>query len=82
GRIRIKDLQKGVRFTELDAIVISKGELRQGVSKFGKNWRLIHLSIKDGSGSIKLVLWNENTKIADDINVDDRIVVKNGYVNE
>ncbi|MDI6886306.1 MAG: OB-fold nucleic acid binding domain-containing protein [archaeon] len=82
GSIRIKDLQKGVRFSELDAKVIDKGELRQGVSKFGKNWKLNHLSIEDKTGSIKLVLWNENTKIAEDINVGDRIVVKNGYVSE
>jgi len=27
-------------------------------------------------------LWNENTKIANDINVGDRIVVKDGYVSE
>lgn len=81
GNIRIKDLQKGARFSELDAIVVGKGELRQGISKVGK-WKLNHLSIKDKTGSIKLVLWNENTKIADDINVGDRIVVKEGYVSE
>ncbi len=82
GSKRIKDLQKSVRFSELDVIVVGKGELRQGISKFGKKWRLNHLSIKDETGSIKLVLWNENTKIADDINVGDRIVIKDGYVTE
>ncbi|MBA7528621.1 hypothetical protein ES705_20809 [subsurface metagenome] len=82
GNIRIKDLQKGVRFSELDAIVVGKGELRQGISRVGKKWRLNYLSIKDKTGSIKLVLWNENTKIAEDRNVGDRIVVKEGYVSE
>lgn len=82
GRIRIKDLQKGVGFSELYAIVVGKGELRQGISRVGKKWRVNHLFIKDKTGSIKLVLWNENTKIAEDINVGDRIVVKNGYVSE
>jgi len=38
GNIRIKDPQKGVRFSELGAIVVDKGELRQGISKFGKKW--------------------------------------------
>ena len=82
GRIRIKDLQKGVRFSELDAIVVGKGELRQGISRVGKKWKLNYLSIKDKTGSIKLVLWDENTKIAEDRNVGDRIVVKEGYVSE
>jgi len=82
GDIRIKDLQKGVRFSELGAIVVDKGELRQGISKFGKKWRLNHLTTKDETGSIKLILWNEKTKIADDLIVGDRVVVKNGYVGE
>ena len=82
GSIRIKDLQKGVRFSELGAIVVGKGELRQGISRVGKKWRLNHLFIKDKTGSIKLILWNEDTKIAEDINVGDRIVIKDGYVSE
>jgi len=82
GNIRIKDLQKGVRFSKLDAIIVGKGELRQGISKTGKKWRRNYLSIKDETGSIKLVLWDENAKIANDINVGDRIVVKDGYVSE
>jgi len=81
GQIRIKDLQKGIRFKELDAVVAGKGELRQGISKFGKKWQLNHLLIKDETGSIKLILWNENAKIAEDINVGDGIVIKNGYVS-
>jgi hypothetical protein len=82
GNIKIKDLQKGVGFSELYAVVVDKRELRQGVSRFGKNWKQNHLSIKDKTASIKLVLWNENTKIAEDINVGNRILIKNGNVRE
>jgi len=82
GSIKIKNLQKGVGFSELYAVVVGKGELRQGESRFGKKWKQNHLSIKDETASIKLVLWNENTRIAEDINVGDRILLKNGYVSE
>jgi hypothetical protein len=82
GNLKIKDLQKGVGFSELYAIVVDKGELHQGISRVGKKYKRNHLSIKDETASIKLVLWDENTKIAEDINVGDRIVVKNGYVRE
>lgn len=61
---------------------MDKGELRQGTSRFGKKWKRNHLSIKDKTASIKLVLWDENSKIVDDINVGDRILLKNGYARE
>lgn len=74
----IADLQARQGNVEITAEVVSKEEPRT-FDKFGKSGRVCNAIIQDDSGKMKLTLWNEQI---DQINVGDKITVKNGYVNE
>lgn len=72
----IKNLKPRQAKIELTASVISKDnpkEVKNGELK------VCNFIIKDETGEINLVLWNEDIKR---VNIGDRIKIINGYVNE
>ena len=62
---------------ELDAEVVDIETPRE-INKMGRNLRVANVMIKDDSGTIALVLWNEKI---DEVFVGAKIKITNGYVN-
>tara|TARA_Y100000310_G_scaffold261622_1_gene271048 strand:- start:28 stop:447 length:420 start_codon:yes stop_codon:yes gene_type:complete len=76
--MEVKDLQARQGNVELVLDVVEKGDIRE-FEKFGKPGRVCNAVAKDGSGQVKLSLWNEQI---DEVKVGDKVKISNGYVNE
>ena len=76
--MNISDLKPGTGNVELEAEVVSKDSERE-INKYGRKLRVANFTVKDETGSIILVLWNEQI---DQVKEGNRIKIENGYVNE
>ncbi|MDP7323832.1 MAG: SOSS complex subunit B family protein [Candidatus Woesearchaeota archaeon] len=76
--MEVKDLQARQGNVELVLDVVEKGDIRE-FEKFGKPGRVCNAVAKDGSGQVKISLWNEQI---DEVKVGDKVKISNGYVNE
>lgn len=77
-KLKIKELQTGLKRVEVEASVVEKGNPRQVQSKFGnETYNISDAVVQDETGTIKLTLWNEQI---DQVNVGDKIKIENGYV--
>ncbi len=77
---KIGEIKPGEEATVVGEIV-DLGTLRTFKSK-GKEGRVRNVRIDDVSGSIKLVLWNEQTEMVNDMKRGQRIRIINGYVQD
>ena len=75
--MKISDLSPGTGNVELEAEVVEVESPRE-INKMGKMLRVANATIKDDSGTITLVLWNDEIDKVQPGNV---IKVSNGYVN-
>ena len=76
--MKIKDLRNGMKRVAVEAKVVEKSEPREVQSRFkNETYNVANAIISDETGSIKLTLWNEQIE---QVNVDDKIRVENGYV--
>jgi len=67
-----------MRRVDVVANVIEKSETREVRSReSNETYRVADTMISDGTGTIKLVLWN---KQIDQVNVDDTVRIENGYI--
>ncbi len=76
--MKISELQAKQGNVDIEAEVIEKTPARE-FSKFGKAGRVANAVVQDESGKVKLSLWNEQV---DQVDVGDKINIKNGYVSE
>lgn len=76
--MEIKDLQPGQGSVNIEVTVKSVEEPKT-IDKYGKQLRLTNAIVTDGSGEIKLTLWNEDV---DKVKAGVIIKITNGYVNE
>lgn len=76
--MKISDLQVKQGNADVEGEIIEKADARE-FSKFGKTGRVANAILQDDSGKVKLSLWNEQV---DQVNVGDRISIKNGFVSE
>ena len=74
--MRIADLKPGMRNVSLEASVILVGEPKDIVVR-GSDRRILEALISDGSGKIKLVLWDDNII---DLKPGDRVAIEGGVV--
>jgi replication factor A1 len=76
--LKIKELKDGMKRVEVEAKVVSKEPTREVLSRYKDVvHRVANASVSDGTGTIKLTLWNDQI---DQINVNDNIKVENGYI--
>ena len=60
--------------------VVEKSETREVYSRYGyKVHRVSYAEISNGTGSIRLILWNEQI---DSVSIGDTVVIENGYVSQ
>lgn len=76
--MKISEIQERQGKIDVEAEVTEKGEVRE-FQKFGKEGRVCNAKIKDDSGEVSLVLWNDEI---DKISVGDKVKITNGYCNE
>ncbi len=76
--MNISELKPGTGSVNIEAEVTSIEPTRE-INKMGRKLRVTNAMIKDDSGSITLVLWNQQI---DTVKVGDKIKIENGYVNE
>jgi len=76
--MNISELKPGTGSVNLEAEVVSVEAPRE-INKYGRKLRVANATIKDESGTITLVLWNEEI---DRVKEGSKIRIENGYVNE
>ena len=76
--MQVKDLKPKQGSVDIVVDVVDVGEARE-FQKFGKTGKVANALAKDGTGDIKLTLWNEDI---DKIKAGDKVHLTNGYVNE
>lgn len=76
--MNISELRPGTGKVSIEAEVVSMEPTRE-VNKYGRKLRVANATIRDESGDITLVLWNDEI---DKVKEGDRIKIENGYVNE
>lgn len=76
--MNISELKPGTGSVNIEAEVVSK-EAEREIDKYGRKLRVANFTIKDESGTITMVLWNEQI---DTVKEGDKIKIENGYVNE
>jgi len=76
--MNISELKPGTGNVNIEAEVVTKESERE-INKYGRKLRVANVTIKDDSGSLSLVLWNEEI---DKVKEGDKIKIENGYVNE
>jgi len=74
----IKDLQPRQTGVDVEGEVIEMSDVRE-FNKFGKAGKVANALIKDGTGRVKLSLWNEQIE---KVKVGDTVKIHNGYVGE
>jgi replication factor A1 len=76
--MNISELSVGTGNVNLEADVVSLEDVRE-INKYGRKLRVCNVKIKDESGEITLVLWNDEI---DKVKAGSKIKIENGYVNE
>lgn len=74
----IKDLQARQTNVDVKADVLEVSDVRE-FSKYGRQGRVANAIINDGTGKVKLSLWNEQIE---QVKPGDKVVIKKGYVGE
>jgi len=77
GDVQIKDINAGVKWVNLKARVVGKSAPRNVFSRFGDALALSTATISDGTGCMRLPLWNAQI---DRISIGDRVHIENGRV--
>lgn len=75
--VRIKDIDARIKWVNLTAKVVGKSNPKNVFSRFGNPLALSIATISDGTGSVRLPLWN--TQI-DRISIGDTVQIENGRV--
>ncbi len=76
--MEIKDIQANQGGVDIVAEVVEKEEPRS-FEKFGKTGQVCSAKLKDGSGEVKMTLWNEDIE---KVKVGDKIHLEKGWCSE
>jgi replication factor A1 len=74
----IKDLQPRQTDVDVEGEVTEMSDVRE-FNKFGRQGKVANAMIKDGTGKVKLSLWNEQIE---KVKVGDTVKLQKGYVGE
>jgi replication factor A1 len=76
--LNIRDLKPGMSGVKIGVEVADAGEARMVVSR-GIEREILELKVKDETGEITLVLWDD--MIIDDLKAGDKLKIENGFVS-
>ncbi|MDP3640006.1 MAG: OB-fold nucleic acid binding domain-containing protein [Nanoarchaeota archaeon] len=80
-RLKIKEIYPGMRQVSTVGKVLRKFDVNT-FKKEEREGKVCSLIIGDETGSIRLVLWNEQVDLVSTVNEDDIVLVKDAYVRE
>ena len=76
--MKINELKSGMRRVDVTGNIVEKSSTREVRSRYkDETYNVADATISDGTGTIKLTLWNEQI---DQVNVNDNVKIENGYV--
>lgn len=75
--MKISDLMPGTGNVDLEAEVVGVEAPRE-INKNGRSLRVANVTLRDDSGTISLVLWNDQI---DKVSEGAKVKITNGYVN-
>jgi replication factor A1 len=83
-RLKIEDIADGNRNVNLTAKVVSVGTVRTFDRNDDTQGRVTSITVGDDTGRLRVVLWDEQTKIVSEkkINVNDVVQIRGGYVKK
>ena len=77
--VSIGELKVGMKNINVKGKIVEKGESSEVYSRYGYVHRASFAKISDHTGSIRLILWNEQI---DGISAGDTVKIENGYVSQ
>ncbi len=82
--VKIQDLTKDIKTASLIARIYNFSKIIEFQKKDGSKGRVVNINLSDGTGTIKLVLWDKQTAVVEEgnINLGDVIQIVNGFVKE
>ena len=75
--MKVSELKAGTGNVEVAGEIVNVEEPRE-INKMGRTLRVANATLKDDSGTITLVLWNDDI---DKVQPGNMVRIKNGYVN-
>jgi replication factor A1 len=57
--MKICNVHIGLKYVDVEGKVVEKSDTMEGYTRYGSVFRLAYATISDGTGSIKLNLWNQ-----------------------
>jgi replication factor A1 len=76
--MKIEELRDDMRRVDVEAKVLDISEPREVRSRYtGETLKVAEATINDESGTIKLVVWNEQIE---QVNAGDTVKIENGYI--
>lgn len=79
---QIKDIKDGMGDLNLTGKVLETSDVRTFQRKDGTEGKVGNLMIGDGTGSIRVTLWDEKTDFLNEVEYGDTVEVINGYARE
>ena len=76
--MNVSELKPGTENVTIEVEVVAKDSERE-IDKYGRKLRVANFTIKDDTGSITLVLWNDEI---DKLKEGDKIKIESAFVNE
>lgn len=78
--MNISELKVGMKNINVKGKIVEKSETSEVYSRYGYNvHRVANAVLSDNTGSIKLVLWNEQIDI---VNIGNTLQIENGHVTQ
>ncbi|MFX1295112.1 MAG: DUF2240 family protein, partial [Promethearchaeota archaeon] len=83
-RIQIKDITIGMNAISIVGRVFSIFPIKEFTKKDGQKGKLVRFILEDPTGQVRVILWNEQTKMVDDgtIKENNIIELKNAFIKE
>jgi len=76
--MKIEELRDGMRRVDVTGKILEVSEPREVRSRYsGRTFRVAEATMSDETGTVKLVLWNEQI---DQVKANDTVSIENGYI--
>ena len=76
--LNVRDLKPGMSSVNIEVEVVDVSQPKEVTMANGVKRNILDLKVKDETGSIALVLWDD--KIVHDLKIGDKLLVKNGFL--
>ncbi len=71
-----------MRSVDIFVRIMHIGDLREFTTKNGRSGQLVTLFVKDTTGDVRTVLWDESVNLVQNVNPGDLILIQNAYTRE